>query len=59
MATSEKLLPIILRIPPELKKAIQAEAQINRRSVNSELLIALEKVYANQQSERDKIVQNQ
>ena len=59
MATSEKRLPIILRIPPELKQAIQEAAQANRRSLNSELLIALEKVYANQQSERDKIVQNQ
>ncbi len=50
---------INLRLPASLKQAIQEAAQANRRSLNSELLIALEKVYANQQSERDKIVQNQ
>lgn len=50
---------INLRLPASLKQAIQEAAQANRRSLNSELLIALEKVYANQQSERDKMVQNQ
>lgn len=50
---------INLRLPASLKQAIQEAAQANRRSLNSELLIALEKVYANQQSERDKMIKNQ
>lgn len=50
---------INLRLPASLKQAIQEAAQANRRSLNSELLIALEKAYKNQNSKRDKLVKNQ
>ena len=50
---------INLRLPASLKQAIQEAAQANRRSLNSELLIALEQVYASQHSERDKLIKNQ
>jgi hypothetical protein len=58
MATPDTQI-INLRIPASLKQAIQEAAQANRRSLNSELLIALEQAYANPHSERDKLVKNQ
>lgn len=58
MATPDMQI-INLRIPATLKQAIQEAAQSNRRSLNSELLIALEKAYENRRLERDKSVKNQ
>lgn len=36
---------ILLRVSQQLKDAIHAAAQLNKRSVNSELLVSMERVY--------------
>lgn len=36
---------ILLRVSQELKNAIHAAAKLNKRSVNSELLVAMERTY--------------
>ena len=36
---------IVFRIDQELKDAIHAAARLNKRSVNSELLVTIERVY--------------
>lgn len=47
----EKLL---LRLPPDLKAWLRAEAEKNRRSLNSEVLVRLEESHkqANQQGDQ-------
>ncbi len=39
---------IFIRVSSELRDAIQAAAKYNRRSINSELIFTLEKLYMSQ-----------
>jgi hypothetical protein len=39
---SEQQMPFPLRMPAELREALEKSAKVNRRSLNSELLLRLE-----------------
>ncbi|NTE36670.1 Arc family DNA-binding protein [Agrobacterium tumefaciens] len=46
--------PLGIRLPTEIKEKIKAAAAINRRSMNAEIVVALESIYANQRTETKK-----
>ncbi|WP_082566602.1 MULTISPECIES: Arc family DNA-binding protein [unclassified Ensifer] len=39
--------PLGVRLPVEVKEKIKAAAAINRRSMNAEIIVALERFYSN------------
>jgi hypothetical protein len=52
---------ILLRVSQELKDAIHAAAKLNKRSVNSELLVSMERVYLPKRREEtgERLVEHQ
>lgn len=46
--------PLGIRLPIEIKEKIKAAAAINRRSMNAEIVVALESIYANNRTETQK-----
>lgn len=40
------IAPLGVRLPPEIKEIIKAAAVVNRRSMNAEIVVALERFYA-------------
>lgn len=43
MARNDPMIHV--RVPPELKEKLQKSAEMNRRSVNSEIILRLEESY--------------
>lgn len=50
ITTEKQMQPTPIRIPPDLKQWLQSEAEKNRRSLNGEVLIRLERSQAQQKS---------
>ncbi|CUX34302.1 MULTISPECIES: Arc family DNA-binding protein [Agrobacterium tumefaciens complex] len=46
--------PLGVRLPSEIKEKIKAAAVMNRRSMNAEIVVALESIYASKTSETQK-----
>lgn len=46
--------PLGVRLPSEIKEKIKAAAVMNRRSMNAEIVVALESIYASDKSETQK-----
>lgn len=46
--------PLGVRLPSEIKERIKAAAATNRRSMNAEIVVALESIYVSKVSETKK-----
>lgn len=46
--------PLGVRLPREIKEKIKAAAVMNRRSMNAEIVVALESIYASKETEKQK-----
>ncbi|WP_082620428.1 Arc family DNA-binding protein [Ensifer sp. Root954] len=44
---SAAIPPLGVRLPAEIKEKIKAAAVVNRRSMNAEIIVALERFYSN------------
>lgn len=51
MDKQKKLVPITIRMPEEIHAWLQSESEEQRRSLNAEIVLALEKFYKCRQPE--------
>lgn len=49
------IAPLGIRLPSKIKERIRAAAAINRRSMNAEIVVALENIYSSNRIEKHEV----
>jgi len=56
---AEKAKDVGLRLSPDIHEKLKASAAKNRRSINSEIIVALELLFAKEQEEMETLTENE